>query len=1111
MKIRNIVHTLMVAAVVAVAWQVTGQENKGPNINEHFPVNEPGDLSPPIVSPVGECAKKVHVSGFMAHALIRVFVNTTTQVGLERPFFAEADISLTQPLNLGDRVTATQEVLGIQSAQSVDPVIVGPYPSSLNRPLVGPDLFSCGQVVPVDRLNPGTHVSVFRNGGSSPIGEDEATQAWVPVVTQSLNAGDQITAVQTACPEIPTKRITSPTSVPVSVRVSPNPPPAPNIEPYPVGADVVVLNGLFVGADVQVFDNGVPAGAGLATAARNRAPLQPAATSGSRVSASQKLCSISPPSIPQPPSFTLKAPTIVPPVCEGTHYVTVRDTYPNSIVVLFRNGVIAGMAGGILGDLTMALGGGLTFSLGDEIHVIQYVGSVISPASSSVFANCSPQNAVTQHNDNRRSGANLAETRLTPANVNPASFGRLYTRNVDGDTVGQPLYVHGVRIPKLGLKNLFFVTTSKNNIYAFDADNLDPNPTHGLVWQRNLCASLPTGVCGETWNHLVGITSTPVIDPNTNTIYVVARCSDPAGGTSDGAIFIYAINIADGTDRVPRVQIRAADPGNPHIVFDFHCQRNRPGLLLSKGIVYAAFGTFSCDQPCASAPYRGWVIGYRASDLSRLAVFDTAPNAGEAGIWQTGNGLVAADDGSIFFQTGNGPTSERLQDSFVKLKPTSSPGGLALAGSFTPNNAGTLSNGDTDLGSGGPMLLPNGRLIGGGKQGRYYVLSEASMLLTQNTALDALGFNGFQAFFNTYHNDNTKPSCPDAGGAAGCDPTFSGGTCFINQSRYGNGELCGPNIHGGPVFWQPDNSFGLIYEMPEKDFLKVFRYDLASSHVSETALFRATGSLARPPTDGMPGGFSSVSANGMRSGIIWTSMPFGDGQWNPVPGRLAAFDATTLRQLWSDGDDVLFAKSVPPTIADGKVFRATAADQVIVYGLINEPRPRPAPTPGLCYTIEEKYRNYGGQGGLLGASIDYEKPQGDKAEGRYQDYRRSIFGMSHTLVSHAQSDDAPLPTCSVPVGKSATVISSIYWSPKTCAHVVQGEIRELWLRLGGVQSKLGYPIEDETLTPDHLGRLSVFEHGEIWWYPKKGAYVRKQEQPYVKGRRIQRAQRRKNR
>ena len=524
--------------------------------------------------------------------------------------------------------------------------------------------------------------------------------------------------------------------------------------------------------------------------------------------------------------------------------------------------------------------------------------------------------------------------------------------------------------------------------------------------------------------------------------------------------------------------------------FDFHCQRNRPGLLLSKGIVYAAFATFSCDAGCASAPYHGWVLGYRASDLKQVAVFDTSPNAGEAGIWQTGNGLVGADDGSIFFQTGNGPTSEPLQDSFVKIAPNTSPAGIALAASFTPNNAATLSGGDTDLGSGGPMLLPHGRLIGGGKQGRYYVLDTASMALSQDATPDALGFNGFQAFQNTYHTDSTKPACPAMGGAAGCNTGFNGGLCYVDPKQYGNGELCGPNIHGGPIFWQNSATSGMVYEMPEKDLLKGFHYDFLTHQVTESPVVTATGSFAKPPTDGMPGGFSSVSSNQMTNGIVWTSMPFGDGQWNPVPGRLAAFDATTLRQLWVDEEDILFAKSVPPTIADGKVIRATAANQVIVYGLLRRKRPFPFPLPLACDTIAEKYANYGGSSGLLGRRVGEEQFIDDQTRGRFQNYLGSVFGPARTIASERQHPDSPMPTCSVPKGESTALESSIYWTAKTCAHVVEGQIRSLWLTLGGAKGKLGFPISDETLTPDRVGRLSRFEHSEIWWYPEKGASVR---------------------
>src|SRR5207247_2013543 len=128
----------------------------------------------------------------------------------------------------------------------------------------------------------------------------------------------------------------------------------------------------------------------------------------------QTLCASSPPSVEHPPSSTLGAPSIVPPVCAGAHDVTVRDTYPNAVVVLFRNGSPAGMAGGVVGDLTMSLGAGATWALGDEIRVLQYVTSVVSPLSSPVFADCAAENVLTQHNDNARSGSYPVETHLTP-------------------------------------------------------------------------------------------------------------------------------------------------------------------------------------------------------------------------------------------------------------------------------------------------------------------------------------------------------------------------------------------------------------------------------------------------------------------------------------------------------------------------------------------------------------------------------------------------------------------------------------------------------------------------------------------------------------------------
>jgi hypothetical protein len=381
---------------------------------------------------------------------------------------------------------------------------------------------------------------------------------------------------------------------------------------------------------------------------------------------------------------------------------------------------------------------------------------------------------------------------------------------------------------------------------------------------------------------------------------------------NDGANYLHAIGLADGTERPGSpVRVQGADPSHPSIVFDARCQRNRPGLLLMNGVVYLGFGTFNCDQPCpGGVPYHGWVFGYRASDLALLGVFCTTPDGGGGGVWQSGGGLVGSEDGSVYFETGNDTAPAALGDAFVRLHAVGTPSGLALGGSFQPSNAAVLRGGDTDLGSGGPILLAGRRLIGGGKQGRYYVLDADTMMLTQDTTSSDPSHigQGFQAFVNTYH-----PEYPEA--------------------HYADGEAFGPNIHSAPLYWE---GTGFIYQMAEKDFLKAFRYDPAARTVEQHPAL--TGSV-RPP-NGMPGGFSSISANGDRDGIIWTSLPNADGQWTKVPGTLVAFDATTLAELWRDPVPESFAKFCPPTVADGKVIRATfasdvhhgVAGKIIVYG-----------------------------------------------------------------------------------------------------------------------------------------------------------------------------------
>ena len=702
------------------------------------------------------------------------------------------------------------------------------------------------------------------------------------------------------------------------------------------------------------------------------------------------------------------------------------------------------------------------------------------------FASCSrgcreAHDVVTQHNNNARTGVYLLEKSLDPANV-ASDFGLLYSRDVEGGVYAQPLFVEGVRT-SAGKKNLFLIATETNMVYAFDADDLSSGAAP--ISSRRLQPTGPSSVCGETPSGVVGITSTPVVDPEAHVMYVVAR------NATDQHHYLHKLDIKNNlVDLVTPIAIGGTDPSG--VAFNGQCQRNRPGLLLNNGILYAGFATFSCDAGCSDgSPYHGWVFGYRASDLSAVAIYCTScgTSGSEAGIWQTGGGLVS-DGSNIYFETGNG--GPPLGDSFVKLQITSSWPGLKRTGSYTPVNAATLAAGDTDLGSGGPVLISNGFLIGGGKQGRYYVINTSNMSLAQDPAPSG-GFDGFQAFTNTYHNDPTQPACAAAGGAAGC-AALPGTTCYVDPSRYGNGEICGPNIHGTPVFWQfAAAGFGYVYQMVEKDYVKAFRYDNATHAVQEIAAVTGT---ERPP-DGMPGGFSSLSADFGTHGIVWTSFPLGDAQWNYVPGRLAAFDALTLKEIWHDDGGYIFAKSVPPTIADGKVIRATASGTVLVYGLLDHDghhrRLMAAADAGGAEAIDLAYKRSGGEHGLLGI------PKGDPKQlddgGWSRDFTSSLQLHGYTTVSVHPNHLAMTVSCShpLPPESQTPVGSSIYWGPHTGAHIVIGEIREFWLKQGGPHGPLGYPVSDEKPSADGSGRTSEFEHGKVHWHIDTGAVVAEQK------------------
>jgi len=581
------------------------------------------------------------------------------------------------------------------------------------------------------------------------------------------------------------------------------------------------------------------------------------------------------------------------------------------------------------------------------------------------------RDVLTQHNDNYRSGAALDELVLTPASVSPESFGELYRLPVSGKVYAQPLYAEHVQTAS-GFKNLVYVVTLKNNIYAFDADATTPS----LVWSRRAGVDFESPTpndgnanFGNTHDPSIGILATPVISRARNALYV----TDSTGSGAAKVFHINALDLGTGADLLAPVAVGGTttnrstyvDPASGHTTtFVATFQLNRPGLALADGLVYVAFGG-SVDRD----PYHGWIFAHSLDTLGQVSTYTTtgATRSG-GGIWQSGGGLAVDEHGAIVFMSGNGLPSatapsapERQEGSFVKL----SPGSLQVLAQYWPHDLSAndipLVSGDSpgnefqhmeyhdlDLGSGGPLLVPGKDVIvGGGKTGKLFVLDRG--LVQRQTS--------FQAFVNTWLLSPVQPPPP-------APPVQS------VQPPYVYNMDTAPNIHGSPVYWETsDPTRSYIYAWAEKDVLKAFPLNRHTLTI-DTANVLQAGVPSK--VNSMPGGMLSLSAHGTTAGtgIVWavvedpidptcqiSSDEATAGTTNncsaivfTVPGYLYAFNAETLAVLYHVKID-RYSKFAPPTIANGKVFVATFNDAVIVYGLHTIPPPPndcPGQTPVCC-------------------------------------------------------------------------------------------------------------------------------------------------------------------
>ena len=346
---------------------------------------------------------------------------------------------------------------------------------------------------------------------------------------------------------------------------------------------------------------------------------------------------------------------------------------------------------------------------------------------------------VTGSSDNSRTGANENETLLTPSNVNKNSFGRLFTQSVDYQVLGQPLYVPNVVIPNKGTHNVVYVVSMLDSVYAFDADSKDGDnavplwqvsfldPANGVTIASgsNLPCTNPNSN-GPGFNQ-EGIVSTPVIDPNTGTMYVVAKTVE--SGTVRHRL--HALDIGSGQEKFggPSL-ISATSVSNLGKRRDFNSlhQKNRPGLLLLNGVVYMAFGSNYCNDGNT-----GWVLGYDAATLQQTGAFNTNPDHGLTSIWQSGHG-IPADAGNLFVETGEGNSDanaggQGYGNSVIKL----STNPLGFSDYFMPSNVLYLNQHDLDLSSTGAVVLPDQagphphEVVAAGKQGTIYLMDRDNL------------------------------------------------------------------------------------------------------------------------------------------------------------------------------------------------------------------------------------------------------------------------------------------------------------------------------------------------------------------------------------------------
>jgi hypothetical protein len=471
----------------------------------------------------------------------------------------------------------------------------------------------------------------------------------------------------------------------------------------------------------------------------------------------------------------------------------------------------------------------------------------------------------TWHNDNARDGLNSQETILTPANVHSGGFGPVFSYPVDGYIWGQPLYVPQVSISGFGLKNVVYVATAHDSVYAFDADGEVNTP----LWQTSFLnasqgiTTLPATVVSCPNGPEYGVTSTPVIDPVAGILYALATVYIQS---SQKAFFtLHALNIATGSEIAGSPVIVSASLNGDEL--NALQENSRPALLLANGNIYMAFASY-CDRQ----PFNGWALAYNATTLKQIAEFPVAPKGKDGGIWMTGCGMSADSAGNVYATTGNGTFDANeggpdFGDSILKFNPM-----LTVIDYFTPYNQALLNLDDFDVSAAGHLLLPDQpgafphELVTGNKDGDLYLVNR-----------DNLGH------FNP------------------------GGDKVVQEIQYAF-----PNgLWSGFAYWNFN-----IYVAAVQDHLEQF--PLANGILGSPRKGKFTYSY--------PGATPSISSNGNAAGIIWTAS--GSLSSIELHAALASNVTKDIYDSGSIGDAPV-VKFNPPTIANGRVYLGTQTELLV--------------------------------------------------------------------------------------------------------------------------------------------------------------------------------------